>query len=341
MSEMRYDPITGEWVVVATVRARRPDSFAAAKTASKKAPRACPFCVGEEHQTPPEVLAYRNGSQPNGPGWQVRAFENKFPAFALNGSPTLCVGDQCRRLVGSGRHEVLVLSPDHRRHLAMLNDDEVRLVVQAYMDRYRWMETNRNLKYVSIITNQGQAAGSTLEHPHSQIFAVPMVPKAVKRETQKMVRHYQRTGRCLVCDIMKRERRTAERMVTQNELFTCHIPYASAYPFEMVITPKQHQADFAAMDDKHVEAFAAILRECSKMMQESLGDPAYNSFLHTPPLHEDVPKGAVHWDWHIRPRLTTLGGFEHATGLVINPTRPEDSAEFLRNHLQMSGEEHL
>lgn len=340
MSEMRYDPITGDWVVVATVRARRPDSFAAAGQA-KKAAMSCPFCVGEEHQTPPEVLAFRNGSQPNGPGWQVRAFENKFPAFALNGSPTLCVGDQCRRLVGSGRHEVVVLSPDHQGHLAMLSKEQVALVVKAYMDRYRWMETNRNLKYVSIITNQGKAAGATLEHPHSQVFAVPMVPKAVRRETQKMVRHYRRTHRCLVCDVMARERRLGERIVTENEHFTCHIPYASAYPFEMVITPKVHQADFAEMTEEQVAGFAAILRECSRMMKESLNDPAYNSFLHTPPLHDGVPEGAVHWDWHIRPRLTTLGGFEHATGLVINPTRPEDSAEFLRNHLQMSGEEHL
>jgi len=338
MSELRYDPITDEWVVVATVRARRPDSFAA--VTQGKPQMACPFCYGEEHQTPPEVLAYRNGSAPNGPGWQVRAFENRYPAFSLNGTPTLCCGERYRKLVGSGRHEVMVLSPEHDRHMAHLTQEQAELVIRAYVERYQWMEGNPNLHYVSVITNQGKEAGATLEHPHSQIFAVPMVPKAVRREMQKMVRYYQRTGRCLACDVVKHEQAGGERTVRENEHFICYIPYASAYPFDLRISPKQHSPEFTQMSPEQISSFARMLRECSSMLKHSLGDPAYNAFLHAPPLHRDPPPGAMHWDYHIRPRLTTLGGFEHATGLVINPTRPEDSAEYLRNQLEL-GNVHL
>jgi len=337
MSELRYDPISDEWVVVATVRARRPDSFAAPQQASPAL--ACPFCPGAEAQTPPEVLAYREQGTPDSPGWRVRAFENKYPAFALNGTPTLYCGERYRKLVGSGRHEVLVLSPDHKRHMALLTQEEAELVVAAYADRYRGMAQNENLQYISIITNHGREAGATLEHPHSQIFAVPLVPKAVKREVKKLVRHYQRTGRCLVCELVEHERRKGERLVRENEDFICYVPYASAYPFELVICPKRHSPDFAGMNGQRA-CFARMLRECSQMIRDSLGDPPYNSFLHTPPLHGQAPPGALHWDWHIRPRLTTLGGFEHATGLVINPTRPEESAEFLRNRFEL-GQVHL
>jgi len=338
MSELRYDPISDEWVVVATVRARRPDSFAAPK--ATRAPMSCPFCTGEEHQTPPEVLAFRNGSAPNGPGWQVRAFENKYPAFRLNGSPSLCCGEKYRKLVGSGRHEVVVLSPSHDNHMALLSQEQAELVIQAFVDRYRDLEANPNLRYITVITNQGSRAGATLAHPHSQIFAVPMVPKAVRREAVKMTRHYRRTGRCLVCDLLQHEQAVNERVVLDNEHFVAYIPYASAYPFEITISPKEHSPRFGDLEGKRLTAFAQILRECSQMLRESLNDPDYNSFLHAMPVHSGYPEEAMHWDWHIRPRLTTLGGFEHATGLVINPTRPEDSAEFLRSHLQL-GTMHL
>jgi len=325
MSELRYNPVSDEWVVVATTRARRPDGFARRE---RSHPLECPFCLGREHLTPPTVYYAGDDGEAN---WKVRVFENKYPAFQLDGSPCVRCEEIYRVFRGSGRHEVLVLSPDHDAHAGVLPVSQMQRVARAYVDRYRALSEIEDLRYITIITNQGPGSGATIEHPHSQLFALPLVPKAVRRECSNVLRRSKRTGKCVTCEIMRHESNGGGRMVFRNQHFACFIPYASAFPFELSVAPLRHMAGFTDMTPEEVDAFGAAVREANHRIYEKLGDPSYNAFLHSAPVREEQRLAdAVHWDWHIRPCLTTLGGFEHATGLIINSTRPEDCAEFLR-----------
>jgi UDPglucose--hexose-1-phosphate uridylyltransferase len=325
MSELRHNPVTGEWVVVATARAKRPDGFA---NKARRDAIECPFCPGKEHLTPPTVYFVSDDGEAR---WKVRAFENKFPAFTLDGKPCLQCKEIYRVVHGSGRHEVLVLSPDHEAHAAVLPVAQMELVARAYVERYRALSQLENLRYITIITNQGEGSGATLQHPHSQIFALPIVPKAIQRECSNAVRRHRRTGKCVTCQVLEHEGNSGGRMVFRNEHFGCFMPFASAFPFELSIAPLRHMASFSDMSDEEVKAFGAAMREASNRIYVKLGDPPYNAFLHSAPLRAIARlKDAFHWDWHLRPCLTTLGGFEHATGLIINASRPEECAEFLR-----------
>ncbi|UCH34544.1 MAG: galactose-1-phosphate uridylyltransferase [Armatimonadota bacterium] len=325
MSELRYNPVTDEWVVVATARAKRPDGFA---NRMRRDAIECPFCPGREHMTPPTVHYLGDDGEAE---WQVRVFENKYPAFTLDGKPCVNCEEIYRVVRGSGRHEVLVLSRDHAAHAAMLAVPQMQRVARAYVDRYRALSELEHLRYITIITNQGHGSGATLEHPHSQIFALPMVPKAIRRECSNALRRYKRTGKCITCQVIEHEADCGDRLVFRNEHFACFMPYASAFPFELSVAPLRHMAGFADMTDHEVDSFAAAMREANRRIYEKLDDPPYNAFLHSAPLREEGRlAGAFHWDWHVRPCLTTLGGFEHATGLVINASRPEDCAKFLR-----------
>jgi UDPglucose--hexose-1-phosphate uridylyltransferase len=325
MTELRYNPVTGDWVVVATTRAKRPDGFA---HRARRQPMECPFCAGREHLTPPTLYYSGDDGEKN---WRVRVFENKYPAFVQDGRPFLRYHRLYRALRGSGRHEVLVLSPDHDAHAGVLPLAQVERVVGAYVDRFRALKELEHLRYITIITNQGEGSGATIEHPHSQIFALPVVPTAARRECERALRYYRRRGGCITCELLRHEISAGERIVLRNPHFVCYAPYASAFPFELVIAPLRHMADFADMTPEEVAAFAAAMREASHRIYEKLSDPPYNAFLHSAPLRQGEQLAhAFHWDWHIRPCLTTLGGFEHATGLVINATRPEDCAAFLR-----------
>ena len=326
MSELRYNPVTDEWVVVATTRAKRPDGFAS-RGASK--PMECPFCLGREHLTPPTV--YYSGDDDDEGNWKVRVFENQYPAFTLDGKPCVRCEEIYRAFSGSGRHEVLVLSPDHDAHAGVLPVSQMQRVAQAYVARYRALSDEEHLRYITIITNQGAGSGATIEHPHSQLFALPMVPKAVRRECSNTQRRYKRSGKCVTCEVLQHEGNGGGRMVFRNEHFACYIPYASAFPFELSVAPVRHMAEFTDMTEQEVESFGAAMRQANHLLYEKLHDPPYNAFLHSAPLREaERLQPAFHWDWHIRPVLTTLGGFEHATGLIINATRPEDCAQFLR-----------
>jgi len=325
MTELRYNPVTDDWVVVATARAKRPDMFA---SRAPKQAADCPFCAGREHMTPPTVYYSGDDGEHN---WQVRVFENKYPAFTLDSKARVRRDEIYRVQRGGGRHEVLVLSPDHDAHVGILPVSQMQRVARAYVDRYRALSEPEELRYITIITNQGEGSGATIEHPHSQIFALPMVPKAVRRECGNALRRYKRTGKCVACQVLEHEGNGAGRMVFRNQHFACYVPYASAFPFELSVVPLRHMAGFDEMTEEEVDAFGAAMREANHRIYEKLNDPAYNAFLHSAPLRESERLApAFHWDWHVRPCLTTLGGFEHATGLIINASRPEDCAEFLR-----------
>jgi UDPglucose--hexose-1-phosphate uridylyltransferase len=340
MPELRRDPITGEWVIIASERAKRPVDFLGRARADDEAvagpargggDRAqCPFCPGNEGMTPPEILAFRHpGSQRDGPGWWVRVVPNKYPALAVEGDLMKKGLGMYDWMNGVGAHEVIIETPDHSRHLPDLGVRQVEDVLWAYRARYLDLKKDPRLKYILIFRNHGRVSGASLSHPHSQLIATPMVPGEVEAEMQGARRYEGYRDRCVYCDILGQEVAEGSRLVSQNDHFMSFEPYASKYPFETWIMPKRHSASFAAISAQEQTAFAAMLGETLRRVCLCLEDPPYNYTLHTAPCDSDDRPG-FHWHLEIFPRLTIAAGFEMGTGIYINVTPPEVAADYLR-----------
>ncbi len=332
MPELRKDPVTDQWVIIATDRARRPSDFVREVVPVAPSGRECPFCPGHESSTPPEVLAYRNGSAPNQPGWHLRVVPNKFPVLGIEGDLDRQAEGMFDRTQGIGAHEVVIESSDHALSMTALSDKAVEQVLWAFRDRVQDLKNDRRLRYVLLFKNQGEGAGATLEHTHSQLIALPVVPKRVQEELQGAKKYFKFKERCLFCDIIRQEAKAAARVVIETDRFVVLSPYAARFPFETWILPKQHRSHFEDTDAPHLENLAWVLKTTLRKIDKVLERPPYNFLIHTAPL-QDSASPFFHWHIEIIPKLTRVAGFEWGTGFYINPTPPEESAQFLREAL--------
>jgi UDPglucose--hexose-1-phosphate uridylyltransferase len=330
--ELRKDPITGRWVIIATDRAKRPTDFVREKVEIRGS-GFCPFCAGNESKTPPEILAYRkDGSARNAPGWSLRVVPNKFPALGIEGTLNRQGEGLYDKMNGIGAHEVIIETPEHRHTLATMPVRGVEDVLWAYRDRILDLKKDRRFKYVLIFKNHGDAAGSSLEHTHSQLIALPVVPKRVREEVDSAKEYYSYKERCIFCDIIRQEMEDGVRMIAENPCFIAMAPYAPRFPFEMWIVPKTHQSAFEESQKHEFEKLAAMLKDMLMRLDIVLDSPAYNHIIHTSPIPE-ASNDYYHWHLEIMPKLTKVAGFEWETGFYINPTPPEESAKFLREAL--------
>ncbi len=329
MPELRQDPITEKWVVVAPERAERPEDFA--QRAEYVEEGTCPFCVGNEHLTPPEVMAYRSHkSLPNAPGWLLRVVPNLYPAFTLSGDLAPIKRGMYRSTHAVGSCEVLISSPGHGQTLVTLSDKEIRDVIRSYQERYLAYKDNPLIKYILIVHNHGKPAGASRKHPHSQLFAIPIVPSTVAEELAGSARYLRENGCCVYCDIIKQEKKTGERLVWEDDHFLAFAPYASRLPFEVWIVPKRHSANFEQITESEKVSAPRALKIVLGKLYRGLNDPPFNYYLHTAPCREDVTE-TYHWHVEILPRLTIAAGFELGAGMMINTVTPESAAEFLRS----------
>ncbi len=329
MPELRKDPITGRWVIIATDRAKRPTDFIREKVQIRGS-GFCPFCYGNESKTPPEILAYRSdGSQRNGPGWTLRVVANKFPALGIEGSLDRQGEGLYDKMNGIGAHEVIIETPDHAMTLATLSVPRVEEVLCAYRERVLDLKKDRRFKYMLVFKNHGDAAGASLEHTHSQLIALPVVPRAVREEVDGSRAHYNSKERCIFCDILRQESEAATRVVAENQGFIVVTPYAPRFPFEMWIIPKNHLSAFEQSQKAEFEYLAEILKDMLTRLDKVLDHPAYNYIIHSSPVQEST-EDYYHWHLEIMPKLTKVAGFEWGTGFYINPTPPEEAAKFLR-----------
>ncbi len=338
MSELRFDPITRRWVIIAPERKLRPHEFLVPHPHEDASPpEACPFEPGREHLTPPEIL--RLPPPDGGPGWQVRVVPNKFPALRVEGEvhrEGLGLHD---RVTGVGAHEVIIESPDHTRELADLSLDELTLVFIAWRERIADLRRDLRLRYVLVFKNKGAGAGASLAHPHSQLIATPIIPRVVVQELASARDHFRSKERCIFCDLIRQEQRLGERVALQTEHHIALEPFASAFPFETWILPREHHHDLASAGDDQLRALAVMVRDLLRRLRALLGDPPYNMIVHTAPSPHPRPGQPDYWStiehdyhWHIEltPRITRLAGFEWGSGYTINPTPPEEAARFLR-----------
>jgi UDPglucose--hexose-1-phosphate uridylyltransferase len=330
MPELRKDPVSERWVIIATDRVRRPSDFARESLPVTSSGRFCPFCEGHESKTPPEVLAYRNGSAANQPGWSLRVIPNKFPVLQIEGDLDREGEGLFDRMHGIGAHEVVIEAPHHALNITELADYAVEQVLWAFRDRVLDLKNDRRLRYVLLFRNQGEAAGATLEHTHSQLIALPVVPMRVQEELEVSQRYYRFKERCLFCDLVRQEIRTETRVVTETDHFVVLAPYAARFPFETWIVPRHHRSHFEDADAPQLKNLAWVLKSTLKKLEKVLERPPYNMVIHTAPLQEPVSH-SYHWHIEIIPRLTRVAGFEWGTGFYINPTPPEESAMFLRD----------
>ncbi|HLJ10855.1 MAG TPA: galactose-1-phosphate uridylyltransferase [Planctomycetaceae bacterium] len=328
MSDLRKDPIVGRWVIIATDRAKRPQDFP--RTEPVKIGGFCPFCKGSEANTPPEILAYREPhTNANNPGWRVRVVPNKFPALQVEGALNKR-GDGIYDLMnGVGAHEVIIECPHHETSMARLSIDNIREVLWVYRDRLVDLKRDPRLVHGLIFKNVGALAGASLEHSHSQLIVTPVVPISVWEEMTGSLEFYNYRGRCIYCDMIQQELATGSRIVLDTPNFVVFCPFASRFPFETWVLPKQHSSHYENIPRQGVEEMGTVLKTILGKLELALDDPPYNYIIHTAPFDtKEVPH--YHWHLEIIPRLTRIAGFEWGSGFYINPVLPEQAGAFLR-----------
>jgi len=328
MPDLRKDPIVGRWVIIATSRAKRPHDFDTSPQREKD--RFCPFCEGNEHATPDEILAYRrSGTEPNREGWRVRVFPNKFPALVVEGELNKRGDGIYDMMRGVGAHEVIVESPEHLISTSELSEAQLREVLWVYRDRLVDLKKDPRFVYGMIFKNVGAAAGASLEHTHSQLIVTPIVPISVWEEMTGSLEFFNYRGRCVYCDMIQQELASEKRVVLDTPGFLALAPFASRFPFETWILPKTHASHYENLQKNEVDELSGVLRQVIAKVEAALDQPAYNYIIHTAPFDTQE---LAHYHWHIEiiPSLTKTAGFEWGTGFYINPVPPEQAAAFLR-----------
>lgn len=337
MPELRKDPIIGRWVIIASERAKRPHDFKREEEA-KSPELPCPYCEGNESKTPPEVFAVRRyQSKPNEAGWSVRVVPSISALLRIE-------GDLGRRGQGMydlmncvGAHEIVIETPKHIANIADLEEEQIVNVIDSYVERFLQLSKDERFKYVLMFKNYGRTAGgSHLNHAFSQLIAMPINPKRVKEELAGAKRYFEFKERCVFCDIIKQELTQGERVIMDIDGMLAVSPFASRFPFEVWILPKDHSCDFFNLRPECRRGLAGILKRVMSKLKVSLNDPPYNYVLHTAPFRR--PKVGYwktvdldfHWHIEIMPRLTRVAGFEWGTGFYLNPTSPEEATKVLR-----------
>ncbi len=328
MSVLRKDPSTGRWVV-----------FEDAAREPRPVTGACPFCAGNEALTPPEIAAWGPpGRRANEPGWQVRVVANACPALHIE-EPLTRKAERIYDVVsGTGAHEIVIETPDHRDSLSRLSSEHIALVLAAWAERIRDLKRDERIRSVFVFKNQGRMAGAAIPgHAHSQVIGLPVTPKALKEMLEGARAHYRLKERCVFCDILREELELKRRVITASGQFVAISPYASRHPYECWILPREHSPDFETSDPGAFLNLAVLLKALLERLEAVLPEPAYNLFLYSAPSRDRRPGYWTtldldfHWHITILPRLLQVAGFEVGTGFYANPVFPEFAAAKLRD----------
>jgi UDPglucose--hexose-1-phosphate uridylyltransferase len=254
---------------------------------------------------------------------------NKFPALGIEGNLNRQAEGMFDKMNGIGAHEVIIETNDHNATLSQLPPKRIEDILWTFRDRILDLKKDRRFKYILIFKNHGESAGASLEHAHSQLIALPIVPIYVAEEIEGAKQYYIYKERCVFCDIVQQEGEAGVRVVAENDDFITIAPYAPRFPFETWILPKQHESAFENSSSHMFENLAKAIRVLLNKADQVLDNPAYNLVVHSSPTQDPAND---HYHWHIEyvPKLTRTGGFEWGTGFYINPTPPEEAAKFLR-----------
>lgn len=327
ISELRQDLVTGDWVVIATSRTKRPDDFVSHKreVIEDDSEKDCVFCHPEETGQEEDMLIYNTEKS----DWSLRVFPNKFPAFQRMGEIKHFEKGPHFGMDGVGYHEIIV-PRDHKKQIAQMNEMEVAEILDAYQERYIDLMNKKSVNYIEIFHNHGREAGATATHPHSQLVAIPVISPYVKLELDGAEEYWKANKDCVFCAIAEWEAEKQDRVIFENEEFIAFCPFASRAAFETWVMSKKHKPYFERISDKEKIKGAEALQMAIGKIYKALDDPAYNFYIHTSPCDgKDYP----HYHWHIEilPRTSVWAGFELSTGIEVSSIEPEKAAEFLRN----------
>ena len=319
MNELRKDYILDRWVIIAKDRGQRPDQFAKKHIDEKRTDSVCFFCPGSESMTPAEIARVEERGK-----WIIRVFPNKFSATACE------YKDYGRGMFieksAYGKHEVIVETPDHVKRLGDLTDRHIEKVLDIYIDRISENKKDPKIKYVLLFKNEGDEAGTSLVHSHSQLISLGIVPPTVMDEVAAVRKYKKEKGRCAYCDIWKKESR-GDRRIWEDKRVVSFAPYASRFPFEAWVLPKRHVTTPEDMNAKERKSFAKALMKLIRRLDSSLNYPPYNFYFHISPAGGDL-----HFHVAICPRIARWAGFELGSGIIINTMPPELAAEHYRTY---------
>ncbi len=329
MPELRKDPILGRWIIIAQERSKRPSDFIIDDVQTKGG--FCPLCPGNEKTTPDEVLVYGRslGMPRNSSDWKLRVVPNKYPALVIEGELDKQGEGLYDRMNGIGAHEVVIESPRHEDRFTDLPHDQMILTFRAFRDRIRDLSQDPRFRYVMVFKNFGKAAGASLEHSHSQLVALPVLPRMVVSELDGSLSYFKYKDRCIFCDIIRQEIQQDVRLVCENDDFVTLTPFAPRTPFEMWIMPRRHNSSYVEQDDRLLSTLTDLFSETLRRLDACIPGIPYNFVLHTQPLRSQ-PLEHYHWHFEIVPKLTSIAGFEWGSGFYINPMSPEDACRYLR-----------
>jgi len=334
MSEIRQDPTTREWVIMAPERGKRPQQKPS-KRVTERPPAwdaSCPFCPGNENQTPNEVLQIPEAGKDS--DWAVRVVPNRFAALAPETDFVRSEdGHFARKMTGFGEHEVIIESPAHNTSLPLMSYQQVEKVMIAYHQRYNSLKQNRLFRAITIFKNHGWASGTSLVHPHSQLVATPIITPYYHRRFDIAHDYHADMGSCLYCDMIAEELEGGKRVLAETKEFVIFQPYASRVPYETWIIPKAHYASFGLFPEIYLAELAEALKDILCCMYRGLDDPAFNLIVDTSTtMDEEDP----YYHWHIRivPRLSTIAGFEMGSGIYINSSVPEETTKLMKQICQ-------
>lgn len=336
LSELRQDIITGEWVLIATGRAMRPQFFRKKSVTTEASRKGCSFEAllpdaflvfdkkGEIYHPTPKII---NELKKN---WFLQTVPNKYPAIRES---AICPLPEKRGLYemmeGVGFHEV-VITRDHKKSIGLMNSGEATIVLRAYRARFEALKDEECVEYISVFHNHGSEAGASVFHPHSQIIAIPVIPQDVSRSIAGSLNYFERHKKCVHCEIIHFEIEERARIVYENEKFIAFCPYVSRTAFEVRIFPKIHTPEFESSQDDDLALAGDALRAVLRKLYKGLRNPPYNFFIHTAPTSDGMYYGHYHWHIEIIPKTAVWAGFEIGTGIEISTVAPEEAAKFLR-----------
>jgi UDPglucose--hexose-1-phosphate uridylyltransferase len=351
LREIRIDPIVPtRSVLISTARGKRPlQEETPVSRDLREHVETCPFCRGNEHQTPPASLQV-----PADGKWDVRIVENLYPILDDDPlTPGLPPGMQ-QAIAGYGHHEVIIDHPNHGIALDQMSERHLALLFGVYRDRMQALyETDPRIHYVLIFKNFGKAAGASIPHSHSQIIAMPIVPHNVHGEVQSSLDFYRKTETCIFCALIdealsfetttynrksgeiSQNYQTARYVIDQGEKFIAIKPFASRYEWEVHILPLQHNSNFIETPPDDLADLARVLRRTMLRLKAVIGEVQYNYFLHSVPHVKNSREFTKSFHWHIEicPRTSIPSGFELGSGLFVNTVSPESAAHKLRQAL--------
>jgi UDPglucose--hexose-1-phosphate uridylyltransferase len=311
MSQMRFNVITRDWVIMAEDRARKPNDFASERAVRDQVERRddCPFCVGNEGMTPGELCRVegRDG------GWRVRVVPNKYAALRPGGDEERVSRGTFHAMCASGEHEVVIEHPRHDMTLATMEAEDVEAGIRVYRDRYAALREMPHIESIIVFRNHGERAGTSLEHPHSQIVAAPIVPPQIRMRIEEASRYYDETGDCVFCRVLADELEAGERVVEETAHFAAFVPYAALSPFHLWIFPRRHESSFDRISEEEIDDLAGLLGRMARRMVDALGDPDFNLGIRAGPTSETSAK-YYHWYVTVIPRVNRAAGFEMGSG---------------------------